>query len=72
MRDPVPNNHLITESGAGLIAPFGDDAVMAETIEAVARRPRDPRAAQDYVVAQHTWDRRIDVYERWLAAEFGV
>ncbi len=69
---PVPNNHLITESGAGLIAPFGDDAVMAEMIEAVARRPRDPRAAQAYVVAHHTWDRRIDVYERWLAAEFGV
>jgi hypothetical protein len=45
---------------------------MAEMIEAVAPRPRDPRAAQDYVVAHHTWDRRIDVYERWLAAEFGV
>ena len=69
---PVPNNHLITESGAGLVAPFGDDAVMAEMIEAVARGPRDPRAAQAYVVAHHTWDRRIDVYERWLAVEFGV
>ena len=69
---PVPNNHLITESGAGLIAPYGDDDVMAEMIEAVARRPRDPRAAQAYVVAHHTWDRRVDVYERWLAAEFGV
>ena len=69
---PVPNNHLITESGAGLIAPFEDDAVMAEMIDAVARRPRDPRAAQAYVVAHHTWDRRVDVYEGWLAAELGV
>jgi hypothetical protein len=69
---PVPNNYLISESGAGLVAPFGDDAVMAEMIEAVARGPRDPRAAQDYVLAHHTWDRRVDVYERWLAAEVGA
>jgi len=69
---PVPNNHLITESGAGLIAPFGDDAVMAELIEAATRRRWDARAARAYVLAHQTWDRRVEVYERLLAAELGV
>jgi hypothetical protein len=45
---------------------------MAEMIEAAACRPRDRRAAQAHVLAHHTWEQRVDVYERWLAAEFGV
>jgi hypothetical protein len=69
---PVTNNHLITESGFGLIAPYGDDAVLAEMVDAAASRRWDRRAAQAYVLARHTWDQRVQVYERVLAAEFGV
>ncbi|HZS32610.1 MAG TPA: hypothetical protein VFC42_04465 [Methylomirabilota bacterium] len=69
---PVPNNHLVTESGAGLVAPCGDDDVMAEMIEAAARRRWDRRAAQAYILAHHTWEHRVQVYERVLAAELGV
>ncbi len=69
---PVPNNHLVTESGAGLVAPYGDDDAMAEMIAAAAWRPWDRRAAQAYVLAHHTWEHRVGVYERLLAAELGV
>lgn len=69
---PVPNNHLIAESGLGFVAPYGDEAVMAEMIEAAASRAWDRRAAQAHIVAHHTWDRRLQVYARILAAEFGV
>ena len=69
---PVPNNFVITESGLGLIAPYGDEIVMAEMVEEAASRPWDRRAAQEYILAHHTWDRRMGVYERVLTAEFGV
>ena len=69
---PVPNNHLITDSGVGLIAPHGDDDGVAEMIEAAARRRWDTRAAREYVLAHHTWDQRVAVYEHLLATEFGV
>ena len=69
---PVPNNHLVTESGLGFVAPYGDDALMAELIEAAANRAWDRQSAQAYILAHHTWRRRIQVYERILAAEFGV
>jgi hypothetical protein len=45
---------------------------MAEMIEAAAFRRWDRRAAQEYILAHHTWDRRMEIYERVLAAEFGV
>ena len=69
---PVPNNHLITESGLGYIAPYNDDVAMVEMIEAAARRSWDGRGAQGYVLAHHTWEHRARVYERILSAEFGV
>ncbi len=69
---PVPNNFVVTESGLGMIAPYGDDAAMAEMIETAASRRWDRQAAQEYILAHHTWDRRMSVYERVLAAEFGV
>jgi hypothetical protein len=69
---PVPNNHLITESGLGLIAPYADEAVMADMIEEAACRHWDRRAAQAYILTHHTWDRRMQVYERILSAELGV
>jgi glycosyltransferase involved in cell wall biosynthesis len=69
---PVPNNHLITESGLGYIAPYNDDVAMVEMIDAAARRLWDRRGAQGYVLAHHTWEHRARVYERILSAEFGV
>jgi hypothetical protein len=45
---------------------------MAELIEAAANRSWDRQAAQAYVLAHHTWRRRMEVYERVLAAAFGV
>ena len=69
---PIPNNHVIEESGGGLIAPYGDDDALAELVEAAARRSWDRASAVSYVLAGHTWDRRIRVYEQLLQAEFGA
>lgn len=69
---PVPNNFVLSESGLGLIAPYGDDDKMADMIEEAASRCWDRRASQRYILAHHTWERRMEVYERVLTAEFGV
>lgn len=68
---PVPNNRVIEEAGCGLIVPYGDDDALAETIEMAARRPWDREKAIRYVLANHTWDHRVETYRRLFAAELG-
>jgi hypothetical protein len=63
---------VIEEAGCGLVAPYGDDDTLAEMIEAAARRPWDRARAVRYVLASHTWDRRMRVYQRLLEAELGT
>jgi glycosyltransferase involved in cell wall biosynthesis len=69
---PVPNNRVIEEAGCGLVAPYGDDDALAETIEMAARRPWDRDRAIRYVLANHTWDHRVAIYRRLFATELGV
>lgn len=69
---PIPNNRVIEEARCGLIAPYGDDDTLAEMVEAAARRPWDRARAVRYVLAFHTWDRRMQVYQQLFAAEFGA
>jgi hypothetical protein len=69
---PIPNNHVIEEAECGLIAPYGDDAALAEMIELAARHPWDRARAVRYVLARHTWDHRMEVYRRLFADEFGA
>jgi glycosyltransferase involved in cell wall biosynthesis len=63
---PIPNNDVVTESGCGLVAPYGDDHALADAIEAAAHRSWDREAAVSYVLAHHTWDRRFGVYEELI------
>lgn len=68
---PIPNNRVIEESGGGAIAPYGDDDALAQMVEAAAHHPRDRERAIQYVLASHTWERRIRTYRDLLDAEFG-
>ena len=69
---PIPNNRVIEEARCGLIAPYGDDDTLAEMVEAAARRPWDRAQAVRYVLAFHTWDRRMQVYQQLFAAGLGA
>lgn len=69
---PIPNNRVIEEARCGLIAPYGDDDTLAEMVEAAARQSWDRPGAIRYVLARHTWDRRMQVYRQLFAAELGT
>ena len=69
---PIPNNRLLEESRGGLIAPYGDDDALAEMVEAAAHRSWDRARAIRYVLASHTWDSRVRIYQDLLAAELGA
>jgi hypothetical protein len=63
---PIPNNHIMTESGGGLIAEYGDDQGLADMVEAAAGQDWDRASIIRYVLAGHTWDRRVAVYDGLL------
>ncbi len=68
---PIPNNYLIKECGLGLICDYADDQMMADMIEAAVNRKWNKKDAIRYMVNNHTWDKRVGVYERLIKAECG-
>ena len=66
---PIPNNHIIREANLGLIADYADDRAMAEMIEAAIFRKWDRDAAVKYMLQNHTWDKRVEVYDRLIKSE---
>jgi len=67
---PIPNNHVIEEARCGLVAPYGDDAILAEMIEAATFKNWDREHAVQYILTRHAWDHRRRVFERLVAAAF--
>lgn len=60
---PVPNNWLIHESGLGSVAGFMDDAHATELLEQAVEFEWNRTAAIDYMLENHTWDRRVSAYD---------
>jgi len=67
---PVPNNHLLEETGFGFISPYGDSRQMAELIEAAIRNPWEKEETVRYMLRNHTWDERVQVYHRLIQEAF--
>jgi hypothetical protein len=63
---PIPNNGLIEEANLGLIADYGNDEMMAGMIEDAVARPWNRARAMEYVVANHTWDKRALIYRELI------
>jgi glycosyltransferase involved in cell wall biosynthesis len=65
-----PNDHIVDESGTGFTVEPGDAEAMADAIlEAHAQR-WDRAGAVRYALANHTWERRCEVYDHLLRQEF--
>jgi glycosyltransferase involved in cell wall biosynthesis len=67
--DPIPNNHLIRETGCGLIARYGDEAMMVDLVEAAVSRKWPKEDAARYMVENHTWAHRARVYDQLIRRE---
>lgn len=60
---PIPNNHLIEETGLGLVAAYGDTGQMAEMVEFAVRAQWPREQAIQHMIDRHTWDARARLYE---------
>lgn len=68
---PVPNNDLIKKTRLGFIAPYNNDAKMAELIEKAIYKKWNKKKAIDYILKHHTWDKRVEIYDKVIRKEFG-
>jgi glycosyltransferase involved in cell wall biosynthesis len=59
-----PNDDVIRQSGLGFVVDNGDMAGMAHRIEQAATATWDRPRAVRYIIENHTWDTRVEVYER--------
>jgi glycosyltransferase involved in cell wall biosynthesis len=64
---PVPNNHVLTEARLGFLAPFGEEARLAELGAEASVRAWDRDGARRYMVNHHSWDLRVAQYEELIA-----
>lgn len=69
---PVPNNHLLAESGMGYVSDFNDTDMLAELVAKAVNADWPRSAAIDHVVRHHTWDLRMDTYRRLICRSFGI
>jgi len=59
-----PNDYVVRESNLGFVVPNGDLEHMARKIEEAAVIDSwDRKGAAEYVVREHSWDRRVQTYE---------
>ena len=65
-----PNDRVIEESGLGFVVENGDlSALVAKVLQATQTR-WDKDGAIRYVMAHHTWDQRVQVYDRIIRRVF--
>lgn len=59
-----PNDHVVREARLGFVVENGDLEQMAERVIEVAAKTWDRGHAVRYILDNHTWDRRAEVYDR--------
>jgi len=65
-----PNDHVVREAGLGAVVENGDMDAMAECALACAGAGGERQAAIDYILANHTWESRMAIYDDVLRREF--
>jgi len=61
-----PNDHIIAESKLGFCVENGNLELMADKIEEAVRSEWDRDFAIRYVLENHTWEKRVAVYDKLI------
>jgi len=61
-----PNDHVVRESQLGFVVENGNLDLMAEKIQEAARKDWNRDLAVQYILANHTWDKRVEVYDAMI------
>jgi len=59
-----PNDYVVRESKLGFVADNGNMELMAQNIIKAATTKYDKDYAKDYIIRNHTWDKRVEVYNK--------
>jgi len=65
-----PNDHVVESSGLGWLAENGNMEVMAAKIVRSIETEWDREAAVQYILDQHTWDKRAEIYDQVIRKQF--
>ena len=67
-----PNDYVVTESKLGFIVENGNLEMMARKIaEAANRQNWDREHAINYILDNHTWDKRVEIYDKIIKEHCG-
>jgi len=66
-----PNDDVVRQSRLGFVVENGNLELMAQRIEETAHTDWDRESAIRYILANHTWDGRVEVYDQILRRNFG-
>jgi len=69
---PIPNNYLIQKSKLGFISPFDNNEKMTDLIVRAVNKKWNKKYAIDYILKNHTWDQRVDIYNKLIRKHFKV
>lgn len=63
-----PNDHVVGAAGLGYVVPSGDMKLLADHVERAVHETWNREGAVQYILAHHTWDKRVETYNRLIAS----
>ncbi len=63
-----PNDDVVRQANLGFVVPSGDMILLAEKIQAALEHKWNRAHATQYILEQHTWDKRVEMYDRIIRA----
>ena len=65
----LPNLPLSKEANLGFTADYEDNQMMAKMIEAAIYKKWQKKEAIRYILKNHTWDKRVQIYDALIKKE---
>jgi len=65
-----PNDDVVRESKLGFVTENGNMELMAQNIIKAATTDWNKDYAKEYIIKNHTWDKRVEVYDKLLKKSF--
>jgi glycosyltransferase involved in cell wall biosynthesis len=67
-----PNDYLVRDSRCGIIVQSGDISALAAAVVKAARTTWEKEYAKRYILENHTWDNRVEVYGQVFRRELSA
>ena len=65
-----PNDQVVTESGLGCVVENANVDLMARKIQEAAEKHWNRDHAINYILSNHTWDKRVEIYDTIIENHF--